>query len=97
MASLACAAIAACALLGWTLGIGHLTSVFSGLPTMVPVTALMTLGGCAALWRLDARSAGGLLPAGLLTAAALAILLAHFMQQVPAPFSLRAGARPLGP
>jgi len=61
VASLACAAIAACALLGWTLGIGHLTSVFSGLPTMVPVTALMTLGGCAA------------------------------------PFSLRAGARPLGP
>lgn len=52
---LACAAIAAAALLGWTLGIGHLTSVFPGLPTMVPVTALMTLAACAALWRLAAR------------------------------------------
>jgi len=95
--ALACAAIAACALLGWILGIGHLTSVFPGLPTMVPVTALLTLAGCAALWRLATHGSGSLLPAGLLTAAALVILQTHFTQLAPSPFVLRAGARPLGP
>jgi signal transduction histidine kinase len=77
-AGLACAAIAVGALAAWALGVGHLTSVFPGLPTMVPMTALLTLLACAALWRLgrlDGRPAS--LPASLLTAAALAILLAH--------------------
>ncbi len=97
VAGLACAAIAGCALLGWILGIGHLTSVFPGLPTMVPLTALLTLAACAALWRLAAHGTGGLLPASLLTTAALAILLAHLAQQSPAPFVLRATTGALGP
>jgi signal transduction histidine kinase len=59
--SLACAVIASCALLGWALGIGHLTSVFPGLPTMVPMTALLTLAASAALWH--QRRAGGASPA----------------------------------
>jgi len=105
---LACTAIAGCALLGWVSGIGRLTSVFPGFPTMVPITALLTLCACAALWRLDAAGATvaaevapaapprALAAAGLLTAAALAILLAHLAGWAPPPFVLRAHGLPLG-
>ena len=98
VASLACAAIAACALAGWALGIGQLTSVFPGLPTMVPMTALLTLLGCVSLWRLRAtgHALSIPLPACLLTAAALAILLAHVLERAPAPFVMHGNGRPLG-
>jgi signal transduction histidine kinase len=98
VAGLACVTIAACALAGWALGIGHLTSVFPGLPAMVPMTALLTLLACASLWRLHGlKDWPARLPAGLLTAAALVILLVH-ATGAPLPFVLRgsmAGARGL--
>jgi len=94
VSSLACTVIATCALLGWTFGIGHLTSVFAGLPTMVPMTALLTLAASASLWRL--RQAGAALPAALLAAAALAILLVHLAGQTPPPFMLRSANGTLG-
>ena len=96
VAGLACTGIAACALAGWALGIGHLTSVFPGLPTMVPMTALLTLLACAALWRLhEMGSRPARLAAGLLTAAALAILLLH-ATGAPLPFVLRGGGNAAG-
>jgi hypothetical protein len=78
VAGLVSALVAIGALAGWALGIGYLTSVFPGLPTMVPMTALLTLLACASLWRLrEMRSRRARVSAGLLTAASLAILLAH--------------------
>ena len=98
VAGLASALIAGCALLGWMAGIGSLTSVFPGLPAMVPMTALLTLAGCVALVRL--RQADGrlsaMLPAALLSAAALAILLANLSGRVPVPLVLRVGDSPQG-
>ena len=91
VAGLACVVIAACALAAWGLGAGPLTSVFPGLPTMVPMTALLSLLASASLWRLhEAGSGPARLAAGLLTAAALAILLAH-ATHVPPPFVRRGG------
>jgi signal transduction histidine kinase len=98
VAGLVSALVAIGALAGWALGIGYLTSVFPGLPTMVPMTALLTLLASASLWRLrEMRTRRARAAAGLLTAASLAILLAH-ATGVPLPFVMRgsaAGARTL--
>lgn len=75
----ACALIAAICLLGWAAGIGVLTSVFPGLPVMVPMTAILTLlASCAlGLHGRGVPARARLAPALLVAVMAGAILLAH--------------------
>ena len=80
----ASAIVATACLLGWLSGIGILTSLFDGLPTMVPLTALLTL---LSSWALQLRHEGsrpetGRWQALLLVAAASLILLAYAAQHL---------------
>jgi signal transduction histidine kinase len=87
--ALACGAIAALSLLGWSFAVPHLMSVFPGTPRMVPMTAVLMLLLALAL----AREAGvpqTTLPTILACLAvlvtALALLAGHALHRVPAPF-----------
>ncbi len=85
----ACALIATICLLGWAAGIDALVSVFTGLPSMVPLTAILTLlaSGALALHGRGADTRFGLAPALLVTAMAAAILLAHGGARLEWPFA----------
>ena len=77
--ALACAGIAASSLLGWAIGADTLTSVFPGLPAMVPLTAALSLLASWALWLRQGAPArrGALAPSVALVAVAAAILAAY--------------------
>jgi signal transduction histidine kinase len=74
-----CALIACASLLGWTLGIEALTSVFPGYPSMSPITAGLTLlgAGTLALRPFARRSHAGSAAGALLVAVSLAVLAIH--------------------
>lgn len=82
----ACAGVAALCMLGWMIGVRALTSVFHGLPTMVPLTAALTL---LASWALclrqrerERRPGAGVLPALALVTISAAILAAYAAQRM---------------
>ena len=87
--ALAGGTIALLSLAGWALGLPHLTSVFAGLPKMVPMTAVLMLVLVPALVREVRAPHGGalpVLPCACVMAVALLLLAAHGLHRVPAPF-----------
>jgi signal transduction histidine kinase len=89
--------IAALSLVGWVTGVDWLTSVFTGLPRLVPMTATLFLLSSLALWSQSVPSRGrsrpGAAAALAVGAAAVATLACHAAQDAPGPFTL-AGAFP---
>jgi signal transduction histidine kinase len=72
----ACVVIAVLSVLGWMTGADYLTSVQPGLPTMVPMTAMLVVASSAAIIR-QMRGGSARAAASLLAGAALLVLLCH--------------------
>nr|WP_314541471.1 HAMP domain-containing sensor histidine kinase [uncultured Massilia sp.] len=84
----ACIVIASISLLGWTLGIDRLTSVFPGLPRLVPMTASLILLGSASICCLATRHPkAGTVLAAVTAAGAMLVLGLHLSGHVPAPLT----------
>jgi len=88
-----CILLASVSLAGWLLGIDRLTSVFPGLPRLVPMTASLVVLASIAVWRqaVRGRTDAGMVPAALVTVAAAGVLACHASGRVIAPFAFASG------
>ena len=87
--ALASGAVAAFDLAGWVLDLPHLTSVFPGLPKMVPMTAVLALLLATTLAREVGRpraAASTVVSCACVMVAALLLLAGHGLHRLPAPF-----------
>jgi signal transduction histidine kinase len=91
----ACTCIAVLDVAGWTFNVQWLTSVAPGLPTMVPMTAVLVALASLAIAR-QARRADARAPAALVAGTAVLVMLAHALDWAPAPFGF-ATVRRAGP